>query len=256
MHRVKITTYLWFDNRQEAKHYNRSSGFQDPNVFDMGGARTRWGRSDRHLQLEGQEFIALPAARTRSPSHIVARELQNQLRSTSCGASLPPARGGTVCWLKTSMACLADHPSALLGLLRSLREGKRVMDSMLLMKKIDVARLEQAWRGVARGRLRPPQPSAGGERTSLVSCATRPAVTTAGDHYAPLQRRHGDSGRRGPARGPARPDRCRADRLHRHPRDNKVAALTWKVSSKRRSRLALPYGPWRRQMRARTARPP
>ena len=152
----KITTYLWFDNQAEeaAKHY--TSIFGNSKILNV----ARYGEAGPGpkgtvmtvtFQLEGQEFIALNGGPhfkfTEAISLLVNCETQKEVDELWSRLAAG-GEEGQCGWLKDKYGLSWQIiPSALFKLLQdpAPEKAKQVMEAMLQMKKIDVARLEQAY---------------------------------------------------------------------------------------------------------------
>jgi predicted 3-demethylubiquinone-9 3-methyltransferase (glyoxalase superfamily) len=151
----RITTFLWFDKEAEeaAKFY--TSVFKNSKI----AATTRYGDSGPGpkgsvmtvgFELDGQEFAALNGGPTfkftEAISLVVNCETQAEVdeywtRLTAGGKEVECG------WLKDKYGLSWQVvPTALPRLLQDPdpQKAKRVMEAMLQMKKIDIARLEQA----------------------------------------------------------------------------------------------------------------
>ena len=152
----KIKTFLWFDaNAEEAANYYTSI-FKNSRILNVmrqgdAGPGPKGAVLTIDFQLEGQEFIALNGGPlfkfTEAISLLVDCETQREVdelwnklvaggQEEQCG------------WLKDKFGLSWQIvPSVLVKLLRDPdpEKSKRVMQAMLRMKKLDVARLEQAY---------------------------------------------------------------------------------------------------------------
>ncbi len=151
----KITTYLWFDKEAEeaAKHY--TSIFGNSKILNVArygdaGPGPKGSAMTVTFQLEGQEFIALNGGPhfkfTEAISLLVNCETQKEVDElwSRLSADGQESQCG---WLKDKYGLSWQIiPTALFRLLQDPdpRKSKRVMEAMLQMKKIDIARLEQA----------------------------------------------------------------------------------------------------------------
>jgi predicted 3-demethylubiquinone-9 3-methyltransferase (glyoxalase superfamily) len=152
----KITTFLWFDGNAEeaANHY--TSIFKNSKILNVArygeaGPGPKGSVMTVRFQLEGQEFIALNGGPqfkfTEAISLLVNCDTQKEVdefwtKLTAGGEEGPCG------WLKDKFGLSWQIvPSALFGLLQDKdpEKSKRVMEAMLQMKKIDIARLEQAY---------------------------------------------------------------------------------------------------------------
>jgi predicted 3-demethylubiquinone-9 3-methyltransferase (glyoxalase superfamily) len=152
----KITTYLWFDNQAEeaANHYIKifeNSKILNTARYGEAGPGPKGAVMTVTFQLEGQEFIALNGGPhfkfTEAISLLVSCETQKEVDELWSKLSAGGAEGQCG-WLKDKYGLSWQIiPTALFKLLQdpAPEKAKRVMDAMLQMKKIDVARLEQAY---------------------------------------------------------------------------------------------------------------
>ncbi len=152
----KITTFLWFDGNAEeaANHY--TSIFRNSKILNV----TRYGDAGPlpkgtvmtvTFQLEGQEFIALNGGPhfkfTEAISLLVNCDTQKEVDELWSKLSAG-GEEGQCGWLKDKFGLSWQIiPSALFKLLQDQvpAKSKRVMEAMFQMKKIDIARLEQAY---------------------------------------------------------------------------------------------------------------
>jgi predicted 3-demethylubiquinone-9 3-methyltransferase (glyoxalase superfamily) len=154
----KITTFLWFDNQAEeaAKHY--ASIFKNSKIVNVArygeaGPGPKGSAMTVQFQLEGQEFIALNGGPqfkfTEAISLLVSCETQKEV--DELWSRLTAGGQESQCgWLKDRYGLSWQIvPTALTRLLQDKdpEKSKRVVQAMLQMKKIDIARLEQASRG-------------------------------------------------------------------------------------------------------------
>jgi predicted 3-demethylubiquinone-9 3-methyltransferase (glyoxalase superfamily) len=153
----KITTFLWFNGNAEeaANHY--TSVFKNSKILSM----TRYGEAGPGpkgtvmtvaFQLEGQEFVALNGGPqfkfTEAISLVVNCETQKEVdefwSKLSAGGEEGPCG-----WLKDKFGLSWQIvPSALVKMIQDEdpKKSKRVMEAMFQMKKLDIARLEHAYR--------------------------------------------------------------------------------------------------------------
>ena len=149
----KITPFLWFDNQAEEAMSFYTSIFKNSKV----GSVSRMGPNGRVLtasfELEGLKFTALNGGPkykfTEAISLYVSCESQEEVDYLWSSLS----EGGQIqqCgWLKDKFGLSWQIiPSALPKLMSDPDRAKanRVMQAMLQMKKIDIAKLEQAYEG-------------------------------------------------------------------------------------------------------------
>ncbi|MGH9360805.1 MAG: VOC family protein [Thermoanaerobaculia bacterium] len=159
----KITTFLWFDKEAEeaASHYTsifKSSKILSVARYGDAGPGPKGSAMTVNFQLEGQEFIALNGGPqfkfTEAISLLVNCETQQEVdelwRKLSAGGEEGPCG-----WLKDKFGLSWQVvPTRLFELLQDPdpEKSKRVMEAMLQMKKIDIARLEEAYASGERQR--------------------------------------------------------------------------------------------------------
>ena len=156
----KITPFLWFDNQaEEAANFYvsifKNSRIRNVTRYGEEGAkvagRPRGSVMTVEFQLEGQDFIALNGGPqftfTEAISLSVDCKTQNEVdelwRTLSRGGEEGPCG-----WLKDKYGLSWQiNPSVLGEMLNDPDPVKsnRVMQAMLQMKKIDIARLKQAY---------------------------------------------------------------------------------------------------------------
>jgi predicted 3-demethylubiquinone-9 3-methyltransferase (glyoxalase superfamily) len=154
----KITTFLWFDQNAEeaANHY--VSIFKNSKILNIArygdaGPGPKGSVMTIHFELEGQEFIALNGGPhfkfTEAISLLVSCDSQKEV--DELWAELVAGGEESQCgWLKDKYGLSWQVvPRALSEMLtdRDPAKSKRVMEAMLPMKKIDLGRLERAYRG-------------------------------------------------------------------------------------------------------------
>ena len=152
----KITTFLLFDGKAEeaANHYVSifgNSKITSVTRYGAAGPEAKGTVMTVAFRLEGQEFVALnggPKVKfTEAISLYVDCESQAEVdelwRKLSAGGE--ESQCG---WLKDKFGVSWQIiPAALIRMLqdRDPEKSKRVMQAMLQMRKIDIARLEQAY---------------------------------------------------------------------------------------------------------------
>ena len=157
----KITPFLWFDNQAEEAVNFYASIFKKSRIpkvvrFSEAGAKAS-GRPKGSVmtikfQLEGQEFVALNGGPyfkfTEAISFVVNCETQKEVdkfwKELSRGGS-----EGQCGWLKDKYGVSWQIvPTALIRMLNDKDDHKsqRVMQAMLQMRKIDIKKLEQAYK--------------------------------------------------------------------------------------------------------------
>jgi len=156
--RQKITTFLWFDGNAEeaAKHY--TSIFKDSKILEAArygdaGPRPKGSVMIVRFQLEGQEFIALNGGPqfkfTEAISLAVNCDTQEEVDELWAKLSAG-GQEGQCGWLKDKFGLSWQIvPSVVPELLQDPdpEKSKRVMQAIFQMKKIDIARLKQAYAG-------------------------------------------------------------------------------------------------------------
>jgi predicted 3-demethylubiquinone-9 3-methyltransferase (glyoxalase superfamily) len=154
----KITTFLWFDGKAEeaANHY--VSIFKNSKILNVArygdaGPGPKGSVMTVQFQLEGQEFIALNGGPqfkfTEAISLVVSCDTQAEVdelwSKLSAGGEEGPCG-----WLKDKFGLSWQIVPSALGKMMADKDPKksnRVMEAMLQMRKMDIARLEQAYRG-------------------------------------------------------------------------------------------------------------
>jgi len=154
----KITTFLTFDGQAEEAVNLYTSVFKDSRILSTtrygdAGPGPRGSLMTASFQLAGQEFVALNGG----PSFAFAegislfvgcddqQEVDDLWEKLSAGGEK-----GSCGWLKdrfgVSWQIVPRVLGTMLGDKDAARSG-RVMQAMLQMKKLDIARLEQAFKG-------------------------------------------------------------------------------------------------------------
>jgi len=152
----KITPFLWFDNQAEEAAAFYVSIFKNSKIVGV----TRYGEAGPgpkgsamtvKFELEGNEFIALNGGPhfkfTEAISFSVDCKTQEEVdefwRKLSEGGE-----EGQCGWLKDKYGLSWQVNPRILGEMLSdpdPKKSKRVMEAMLKMKKIDIARLKEAY---------------------------------------------------------------------------------------------------------------
>jgi predicted 3-demethylubiquinone-9 3-methyltransferase (glyoxalase superfamily) len=157
----KITPFLWFDNKAEEAAHFYVSIFKDSKVgtvsrYDEAGAKASGMPTGTAMtvpfQLEGQAFTALNAGPhfkfTEAISFVVQCESQEEVDHYWTRLSEGGNEKAQQCgWLKDKYGLSWQIvPTILIKLLqdKDSEKSKRVMQAMLQMKKIDIAKLKQA----------------------------------------------------------------------------------------------------------------
>ena len=148
-----ITPFLWFDTQAEEAMNFYASIFKRSKVISVTRANGRV--MSVQFELEGQAFMALNAGPhhkfNEAVSFFVGCETQQEIddlwaRLTADGGA--PSRCG---WLKDKFGLSWQIVPNALGRMLSDPDGAksgRVMNAMLAMDKLDLARLRQAYEGV------------------------------------------------------------------------------------------------------------
>lgn len=151
-----ITPFLWFDNQAEEAAQFYTSIFPNSKIESV----VRYGEAGPGptgsvmtvaFELDGQKFVALNGGPhfkfTEAVSFVVdcgtQREVDDYWEKLSAGG-----REVQCGWLKDKYGLSWQIvPKALIRMLQDKEAGRsqRVMQAMLQMKKIDIARLEEAW---------------------------------------------------------------------------------------------------------------
>jgi predicted 3-demethylubiquinone-9 3-methyltransferase (glyoxalase superfamily) len=152
----RITPFLWFDNQAEEAAAFYVSIFENSKIvgatrYGEAGPGPKGGAMTVKFELEGNEFIALNGGPhfkfTEAISFSVDCKTQEEVdefwRRLSEGGE-----EGQCGWLKDKYGLSWQVNPRILGEMLSdpdPKKSKRVMEAMLKMKKIDIARLEQAY---------------------------------------------------------------------------------------------------------------
>ncbi|MFO0706788.1 MAG: VOC family protein [Nitrospira sp.] len=142
----KITPFLWFDGRAEEAARFYASIFKNSHIDSVSAMSSTF-------HLDGQKFIALNGGPqftfTEAISFFVDCESQTEIDElwTELSAGGEPGRCG---WLKDKFGVSWQIIPSILGdMLQDEDDEKsdRVMQAMLQMGKLDIARLQQAYEG-------------------------------------------------------------------------------------------------------------
>jgi len=153
----KIITFLWFDGNAEEAVDHYVSIFKHSKILNM----TRYSEAGPgpegtimtiEFQLEGQEFVALNGGPqfkfTEAISLAVRCETQKEVDELWAKLS-EGGEEGQCGWLKDKFGLSWQIvPSTVIKLVqdKDREKSKRVMEAMFTMKKLDIARLERAYR--------------------------------------------------------------------------------------------------------------
>jgi predicted 3-demethylubiquinone-9 3-methyltransferase (glyoxalase superfamily) len=152
----KITPFLWFDTQAEeaAKHYVsifKNSMIVGVSRYGEAGPGPRGGVMTVTFELGGQRFIALNGGPhfkfTEAISFSVDCKTQEEVDELWKRLS-EGGEEGQCGWLKDRYGLSWQiNPTVLGGMLSDPdpKKAKRVMEAMLKMNKIDIARLKQAY---------------------------------------------------------------------------------------------------------------
>jgi len=152
----KITPFLWFDNNAEEAVNHYLSIFKNSKIVTVvrygdAGPGPKGSVMTVAFQLEGQDFIALNGgpifkfteAISLSVDCKTQQEVDELWEKLSDGG-----QKGQCGWLKDKFGLSWQiNPSVLVEMLqdKDAEKSKRVMQAMLQMGKIDIARLRQAY---------------------------------------------------------------------------------------------------------------
>lgn len=155
-----ITPFLWFENQAEEAASFYISIFKNSKIgsvtpYGEAGPGPKGTAMTVAFELDGQPFIALNGGPqfkfTEAISFSVSCETQEEVdefwNTLSAGGEEGPCG-----WLKDRYGLSWQVNPIILGKLLSdpdPAKSKRVMEAMLQMKKIDIARLQQAYNGAA-----------------------------------------------------------------------------------------------------------
>ncbi len=151
----KIVTFLWFDDKAEEAANFYVSLFKDSKITNI----SRYGEAGPGpkgramtvaFELSGQQFIALNGGPhyAFTPAISLLVNCENQQEVDALWEKLTSDGGQTnrCGWLQDKYGLSWQIiPTALGKLLGDPEKSKRVMQAMLQMDKIDIARLQQAY---------------------------------------------------------------------------------------------------------------
>src|SRR5262245_61568923 len=152
----KITTFLWFDNQAEEAINFYTSIFKNSKLISVSrygdaGPGPKGTVMSATFQLEGQEFMALNGGPlykfTEAISLYVDCKSQDEV-DTLWKKLTDGGEEGPCGWLKDKFGLSWQIIPSILGELLSdpdPAKSQRVMQAMLQMKKIDIAKLKQAY---------------------------------------------------------------------------------------------------------------
>ncbi|HEX9292086.1 MAG TPA: VOC family protein [Gemmatimonadales bacterium] len=153
----KITPFLWFDNNAEEAAQFYTSIFKNSKILNV----SRYGDAGPgpkgavmvvHFQLEGQQFTALNGGPlfkfSEAFSFVVNCETQNEIDEYWNKLTSGGGKESECGWLKDKFGFSWQIvPTALGKLMSDPKKANRVMQALLQMKKLDIAKLEAAGEG-------------------------------------------------------------------------------------------------------------
>jgi predicted 3-demethylubiquinone-9 3-methyltransferase (glyoxalase superfamily) len=153
----RITPFLWFDNQAEEAMNFYVSIFKNSKV----GTVSRYGDAGpgpkgtvmvANFTLEGQEFMALNAGPifkfTEAISFLVNCESQQEVDELWAKLTADGGQESDCGWLKDKFGLSWQITPTILGKYLADKDPKRagrVMQAMMQMRKIDIAKLQQAY---------------------------------------------------------------------------------------------------------------
>ncbi len=148
----KITPFLWFDTQAEEAMNLYASIFKDSKILSINRAQ---GRVMSVLfELEGQQFMALNAGPmykfSEAVSFFVGCETQAEIDDLWAKLTADGGAPGRCGWLKDKFGLSWQVvPTALTRMLgdKDAAKSGRVVNVMMQMDKLDLARLQQAYDG-------------------------------------------------------------------------------------------------------------
>jgi predicted 3-demethylubiquinone-9 3-methyltransferase (glyoxalase superfamily) len=154
----KITPFLWFDSNAEEAMNFYVSVFKNSKVMSVSrygdaGPGPKGSVMSATFQLEGQQFYALNGGPhfTFTPAISFFVNCETQEEVDELWEKLSAGGEKSQCgWLKDKFGVSWQVIPSILGKLlqdKDPEKSKRVMNAMLQMKKIDIARLQQAYQG-------------------------------------------------------------------------------------------------------------
>ena len=148
----KITPFLWFDTQAEEAMNFYATIFEDSKVVSVNRAQGRVMTVE--FELEGQRFMGLNAGPVyqfnEAVSFFVAVETQREIDELWAKLTAGGGTPGRCGWLKDQFGLSWQIVPRTLGSLMSGPDpaaSKRVVDALMQMTKLDVARLQQAYDG-------------------------------------------------------------------------------------------------------------
>jgi len=152
----KITPFLWFDGQAEEAANFYVSIFKNSKIvtiarYGEAGPGPKGSVMTVVFQLDGQEFIALNGGPQFKFTEAISFSVDCKTQGEVDRFWEKLSEGGTEApcgWLKDKYGLSWQINPTVLGEMLSdpdPRKSKRVMEAMLQMKKIDIARLKQAY---------------------------------------------------------------------------------------------------------------
>ncbi len=153
----KITPFLWFDNNAEEAAQFYTSIFKNSKILNV----SRYGDAGPgpkgsvmvvNFQLEGQQFTGLNGGPlfkfSEAFSFVVNCETQQEIDEYWHKLTSGGGKESECGWLKDKFGFSWQIvPTALGRLMSDPKQANRVMQALLQMKKLDIARLEEAAEG-------------------------------------------------------------------------------------------------------------
>ena len=152
----KITPFLWFDNQAEAAAQFYTSIFKNSNILHVSrygdaGPGPKGGVMVVNFQLAGQEFTALNGGPrfkfSEAFSFVVNCENQQEIDEYWSKLTVDGGQESMCGWLKDKFGFSWQIVPTVLGTLMGDTDPKkanRVMQALLQMKKLDIAKLKAA----------------------------------------------------------------------------------------------------------------
>ena len=153
----KITPFLWFDNNAEEAAQFYTSVFKNSKILNV----SRYGDAGPgpkgsvmvvNFQLEGQQFTGLNGGPlfkfSEAFSFVVNCETQKEIDEYWNKLTSDGGKESECGWLKDKFGFSWQIvPTALGKLMSDPKKANRVMQALLQMKKLDIAKLEEAGEG-------------------------------------------------------------------------------------------------------------
>ncbi len=153
----KITPFLWFDNNAEQAAQFYTSIFKNSKILNVsrygdGGPGPKGSVMVVNFQLEGQQFTALNGGPlfkfSEAFSFVVNCETQKEIDEYWNKLTSGGGKESECGWLKDRFGFSWQIvPTALGRLMSDPKKANRVMQALLQMKKLDIAKLEEAAEG-------------------------------------------------------------------------------------------------------------